>query len=326
VCTALGAGLFLLVEPLLDGDTTNDVPELVGVEQGEALNAISGFGWDVLLLSEESDDVEAGDVLRTDPAAGAELDEGDDFTMVVSSGPAPRVLPEITGATLDQATAALEALDLTLEVAEERNDDAVPAGVVLEWVVPDQPALTAGATVVRGTVVRAVVSSGPAPRVVPDLTGLTPADATARLEAESLVVAVLPEEFSPRVPAGAVARQEPAPGTALERGSTVSIVISKGQDLVAVPPLADLTQQQVADALAAAGLVLGAVDGDPAGVAVLAQVDGTSIGAGISLPRGTAVDVTFEVPPPPETAPPETAPPETAPPEAVPPDTQPPSG
>jgi len=312
VCAALGAGLFLLVEPLLDGDTTNDVPELVGVEQGEALNAISGFGWDVLLLSEESDDVEAGDVLRTEPAAGAELDEGDDFTLVVSSGPAPRVLPEITGATLEQATAALEALDLTLEVAEQRNDDAVPAGVVLEWVVPDQPALAAGATVVRGTVVRVVVSSGPAPRVVPDLTGLSPADATARLEAEGLVVAVLPEEFSPRVPAGAVARQDPPPGSSLQRGATVSIVISKGQDLVVVPPLADLTQQQVADTLAAAGLVLGAVTGDEGGVAVLAQVDGTSIGAGISLPRGTPVDVTFAVPPPPETAPPETAPAEAA--------------
>ncbi len=64
--------------------------------------------------------------------------------------------------------------------------------------------------------------------------------------------------------------------------------------------------QQVGDALTAAGLVLGEVKGDPAGVAVLAEVDGASIGADVQLPRGTAIDVTFEVPPPPTTLPPET--------------------
>jgi hypothetical protein len=41
------------------------------------------------------------------------------------------------------------------------------------------------------------------------------------------------------------------------------------------------------------------VKGDPAGVTVLAEVDGQALAAGVLLPRGTAVDVTFAVPAPP---------------------------
>jgi beta-lactam-binding protein with PASTA domain len=76
--------------------------------------------------------------------------------------------------------------------------------------------------------------------------------------------------------------------------------VSKGQDLVAVPPLADLTVDQVRAALEGAGLVLGEVRGDPAGITVQADVGGQTIGAGAVFPRGTAVDVTFQVPVPAE--------------------------
>ena len=49
---------------------------------------------------------EVGDVIRTEPVAGTELKEQASFTIVVSTGPAPRVLPELTGQTVEQATAA----------------------------------------------------------------------------------------------------------------------------------------------------------------------------------------------------------------------------
>ena len=153
-----------------------------------------------------------------------------------------------------------------------------------------------------------VVSSGPAPRTVPDLTGVPLADAVAQLEAMSLVVVQAPEAFSDTVPIGAVAGQDPPSGTSVPIGSTVTIAVSKGTELVTVPPLADLTLQQANDALIAAGLVLGRVEGDPGGINILPMSTVCPSAASAVLPRGTAIDLTFGQPPPPPTPPPDTTP------------------
>jgi beta-lactam-binding protein with PASTA domain len=307
VAAALGGALAWMV----GRDQANDVPDLVGLDEGTALNMVSEFGWIVTTAEESSDDIPAGAVLRTEPAAGARLDEGDDFKIVVSSGPAPRTLPELVGLTVEQATAALTELGLVIEQGEPVNDDLVPAGTIVSWTVPVQTGLQAGGTVLPGTTVRVIVSAGPAPRVVPELGGLSLPDATAQLQALGLVVVQGADEFSDAVPIGAVLRIDPPAGTQLPIGSSVTVVLSKGTEFVVVPPLADLTLQQASDALLAAGLVLGEVKGDPAGVNILAEVDGVSIGANASFPRGTAIDLTFGQPPPPTTVPPDTLPPDT---------------
>ncbi len=273
---------------------SNDVPDLALVAQGEALNMISEFGWNVLVVPESDDGIAAGLVIRTDPPSGTTLDEGDDLTLVVSSGPAPRVLPEIVGLTVDQATADLLQLGLVLEVGDRSFSDDVPVDEIVSWSVTDQPAVRAGDTVLPGTPIVVVVSAGPAPRVVPETVGLAAADATAALQAVDLVVDAS-EEFSADVPVGAVVAQNPDAGTELPPGSTVSIVVSKGPDFVAVPPLAGLDVQAATDALAAAGLGIGQVKGDLAGVNVLAEVGGISIGGGATFPRGTLIDLTFAV-------------------------------
>ena len=162
----------------------------------------------------------------------------------------------------------------------------MPAGTIVSWSVPSQPGLVAGDTVVPGTIVQVVVSIGAAPRTLPDFTGYSLADTRTALESAGLVLAQLPDEFSATVPVGMVVRQEPAVGQQVPAGGTVSVALSKGPDLVAVPPLADLTVAQAQAALSTAGLVLGTITGDPTGFAVLAEVDGQSIGAGAQLPAG----------------------------------------
>lgn len=284
------------IAAFLSGTASHTVPELAGVEQGEALNMVSEFGWDVTLTEEFSDDVPLGRVISTDPPAGTSVDEGGDLALVVSKGPAPRVLPDITGRTVDDANAALVDLGLALQVDQQVFDEAVPVGVVLSWSVPSQPGLVAGDTVLPGTLVSAVVSAGPAPRVVPDLTGLSLTDATAQLAAIDLVLTPLPDEFSPAVAAGGIARQDPAAGTELAKGSSVAVAVSKGPDLVTVPPLGGLTPDQAAQTLAAAGFTVGAIGGDPAGVVVGSSVQGVTLAGGEVFPRGTVVDLVFGVP------------------------------
>jgi len=71
------------------------------------------------------------------------------------------------------------------------------------------------------------------------------------------------------------------------------VVVSKGQDLVSVPPLGGLTLQQATDALTSAGLTVGTVSGNPDGVVVGAQYKGVEVLPGQQLVRGSAIDITL---------------------------------
>ncbi len=297
VVAALGLAWYLAFGRMV----SHDVPRVAGLEVGEARNLVSEFGWTIDEVEEASDDVPVGVVVRSDPAEGDALDEGGALTLVVSSGPAPRQLPELAGLSADQASQTLAALGLVLQLGDQPFDESVPKGTIISWTIADQPGLMAGDSVLPGTTVLVTVSAGPAPRVVPDLTGLPVSDAIASLTQLGLGVLQGADEFSSAIPAGAVTRQDPAPGAEVERGSIVTIVMSKGPDLVAIPPLADLNLQQVTAALDGVGLTLGQVKGDPAGITVLAEANGQVLAAGALLPRGAAVDVTFALPAPPAT-------------------------
>lgn len=299
VLALVGLGWYLL----FGRTTSHEVPLLNGLDQAEALNLVAEFGWDVQTVEEPDPNVPLGSVIRTDPPGGERLEEGKTLTIVVSGGAALAVLPELTGLTVDEADALLRKVGAVLQLGEQPYDETVPVGSIISWTVPDQPGLTAGNTVVPGTTVLVTVSAGPAPRVMPELTGLTLAEATTALQTLGLTVAQAPDAFDPVVPVGAVAQQDPAPGTEVTRGSTVTIVVSKGPELVPVPGLAGLDLAGITAALESAGLVLGDVVGDPAGTITEARVGETVLSGGEQVPKGSRVDVTLTVAVPASTAP-----------------------
>ncbi|HEX2785307.1 MAG TPA: PASTA domain-containing protein [Ilumatobacteraceae bacterium] len=269
------------------------VPHLAGLAEAEALNQISGFGWNAVVTREASDDVPTGVVIRTQPGEATSLEQNKPFQLVVSAGPAPRPLPNLVGLTLQQATDNLDRLGLVLVQADPAFDEVIPAGTVVSWMVPEQPGLKAGDTVTPKTTVSVVLSAGPQPRVVPDLTGRTIDDATAALAAQGVLIAQVDPQFSDTIGVGLIVAQDIAPNTNVDRGATISVAVSKGPDIVAVVPLANLTLQQATDTLVAAGLAVGTVNGNPDGVLVGAQYHGADILPGQLLPRGSAIDITL---------------------------------
>ncbi|MEQ1872921.1 MAG: PASTA domain-containing protein [Ilumatobacteraceae bacterium] len=272
---------------------TSTVPELAGLEDGVALNQIAGT-FNGIPVQEPSEVIAEGIVIRTDPPAGSELEKGKDITLYVSSGPAPRPLPELVNQTLEQATNTLEGLGLVLVTAEPQFSDTVPLDSIISWTVPDSPTLVARDTVTKGTVVQVVVSLGPEPRIVPELTGTALAVATTALEAETLLIAVDPvDAFSDTIPIGHVVSQTPAAGTTVEFGTTVTVVLSKGQDLVAIPSLAGLDPEGATEALRAAGFTVGTIDGNTSLPFKNATVAGVVVTVGQKFPRLTIVDVHY---------------------------------
>lgn len=274
-----------------DQTHTYQVPNLVGLAESEALNQISSFDWDTVVTREASDTVASGFVIRTQPGEATSLEENKQFQLIVSTGPAPRPLPDLVGLSLEEATATLGQLDLVLQQAEPAFDETIPAGIIVSWMVPEQPGLKAGDTVTPKTVVAVVLSAGPQPRLVPSLTGLTIEQAKAELDARTLVMLQLEPEFSSTVAAGLIVRQDLPPDTTVDRGAVISVAVSKGPDLVAVPSLGNLTLQQVTDTLTAAGLGVGQVSGNPGGIVVAAKYQGVDVQIGQMLLRGSLIDI-----------------------------------
>ena len=272
--------------------TSYAVPDLVGIPEGEARNAVSQFGWNVLIRAQRSDDVELGDVISTTPAAGMSLREGDDITLVVSEGATLALLPDVIGLSRDDAIATLQSAGLTVSESL-RDDDSVPAGSVVGWIVTEQPNLVAGSQVLRGTEVAIVVSGGPVLRAVPNLIGLSEADADIQLIAVQLNSQRNDDVFSSDIPIGLIATQEPAAGAQLSRDGIVAYALSKGPETVELPNVTGLALADAQKRLNEVGIYVGTTSGRTTSKVRTVQQEGKTLKSGDVVLKGSVVDLVF---------------------------------
>ena len=271
---------------------SHEIPVLTGRVEAEALNIITPFGWDVTIKRERSDiEPEVGTIIATSPVAGIVLAEGEPMTMVVSEGPLLRELPEITGVGEADAVAALTAVGFAPFI-ETMPNEVIPAGEVISWSVPDDTTLVGGDEAEPGMTVIVVVSSGPAPRSVPDLIGSIVGVARAQLVADGLRIVEDEGVHDDSIPVGQILSQSPAPGSALERGGSVVVTVSLGPDVVTFPSLP--TEVSFVDAqrlLIDAGFIVELTLGASDGVVESVSIDGEAPTVGGTYPRDTRVDV-----------------------------------
>ncbi|HSH22529.1 MAG TPA: PASTA domain-containing protein [Acidimicrobiales bacterium] len=155
----------------------------------------------------------------------------------------------------------------------------------------------------------AYIRSLPPTAVVPSVVNFTRDDANAELfrvqeaaQLEWLVTSV--EDDSEVVAEGLVISQTPPPGTELEDGATVTLVVSTGLPFVEVPDLDERSVEDATAALANAGLALGEESAAPhesveAGLVIDWTVEGQPRPA--ELRKGSAVDVVVSSGPAPRT-------------------------
>ncbi len=239
-------------------------------------------GLTVVLTEQYQDGTEAGDILSQSPAADQTMSPGDELTIVVSLGPELRVVPEIVGKTVDDARLAVTNAKLVVGKVEERADEDVAAGVVLEATIAGQPAVVQS-EFITGTTVDLIASSGPAPRVVPSLVGLTADGAAAAMGGTGLNL-ISSEDFSTTVVEGEIISMSPDAGTSVARGTDVTVVISKGKPFIEVPDVIGLPAAEAADKLEAAGFEVIDTVGAPNG-----EVLGTDPPAGESYRLGKQI-------------------------------------
>ncbi|MFG2402917.1 Stk1 family PASTA domain-containing Ser/Thr kinase [Streptomyces brevispora] len=190
------------------------VPDVEGIELADAKRELTKAGLAPGMTTKEfSEDVEAGDVIRTDPEAGAERHADAAVAIVVSKG-SPVDVPDVIGLSIEDATDALDEEGLKAKVMPDRvNSPEVPGDIAHQSPAEGQEAA-------EGDTITLTVSKGPQMIDVPDVTGKNVDDARSELEDAGFEVKVDRPFLSF---SDTVARQSVDGGDRAPEGSTITI-------------------------------------------------------------------------------------------------------
>jgi serine/threonine-protein kinase len=163
-------------------------------------------------------------------------------------GPGSRIdVPSVVGASVEEASAVLAPLGLRSEVVENRFDEEIAAGKILESSPSGGDKIDAGGTV------KLVISKGQERYIIPVLTGLTPEAALKLLTNQPLKSAGLVEEFNTTIPKGLVIATNPSNGEKVKRDTPVTILVSKGIEQIALTTYVGQSADQAQNELTEAG-------------------------------------------------------------------------
>ena len=222
------------------------VPDVSGKDPAAAAAQLIDEGFTVAPdnRSDFSPVVPAGQVTATDPQASTALQKGSTVTLVVSQGPRQIAIPEVLGATLDAARAALSDFSVEEPVRQfDAKDEGTVIGIAGVGGDGNAVGLSAGAEYGEQQPITLTVSLGP----VPDVVGQTLEDAQSELTGAGLVGTQSGSEYSGEMEAGSVIRAQPTEQGPVTPGDTIDLVVSDGPAPVTVP---DVTGQTIDNATA----------------------------------------------------------------------------
>ena len=158
------------------------------------------------------------------------------------------IVPEVSGQEIVKATQLLTDAGFKVEPVLEYSDTVSKNVVILQ----DKDG---GTKEKYGTKIILFVSNGKIPVTLPDVINKTASEAADALKKIEFVV-VTKEAFSDTVEKGNVISQSVHAGKQAAKGSTITLTISKGPDLVTVPNIKGMTQEKAEQVLKEAGLTL----------------------------------------------------------------------
>jgi beta-lactam-binding protein with PASTA domain len=244
----LVAGVAVLAAALLTQSAKPvAVPKVTGLSEQAAGAALRKAGLSPLPSLAASANVHSGLVISQTPAAGTAASKGSRVSIVVSEGPANVPLMDVTGLTAANAEAQLRKAHFKTKTKTEASK-SVQAGRVI---ATEPPAET---EVQEGRVITLLVSSGPAPVHVPDLTGELLEAAEATLANDELGVGSVTKRVSGSQAPGTVLAQSPSTGSPVSAGTKVDLTVAKAPKEVEVPNVEGATEVAAEAALKHAGL------------------------------------------------------------------------
>jgi serine/threonine-protein kinase len=201
------------------GPGTAKVPGTAGLTQAEAAKKLEEAGFKTDVVQANSEKVEAGKVINSDPSGGVTATRGSTVVLTVSKGQKLVKVPVLVGTQRSVAVQQIRGKGLAPSVEEEES--ARPAGEV----VRQSP--SAGSPLPPGSSVSIVVSKGERKAKVPNVIGSERAEAVTALREAGLEPKVQEQVTEVSQQVGRVTDQFPPPGSEVEPGSVVTVVVGK---------------------------------------------------------------------------------------------------
>lgn len=173
------------------------------------------------VIQVQSDEVESGKVIETNPKAGSTVKEKSKVTIKVSSGKEAITMKDYRNKTYETARDELKKLGFTVEKKEE-NSDSVEAGkVISQSIAPNQKVEG------KDTVVTLVVSKGESSIKMANLKGYTREGAIEYANTNNFNLTITEEENDATV--DTVISQSIREGSDIKKGTPLTVVLSKGK-------------------------------------------------------------------------------------------------
>ncbi|NLP30837.1 MAG: Stk1 family PASTA domain-containing Ser/Thr kinase [Clostridiales bacterium] len=205
----------------------------------------------------------------------------------VESAPTEVEVIDVTGMEVDEATRLLNDIGLDLEVGSEVASDEYEEGLIVSQDPLPKMIVKTGKTVIVN------ISKGSLDVSIPNVIGKTLSDAVFLIESFGYSKGGVSEEYS-QMPKGVVIRQSPQAGTHAEKGTSVSLVVSLGEEIkkTTVPNLIGLEIDEAKQVIENAGMSLGSISYAPSEIYAKNFVIDQSIRSGEEVEIGTPLSFT----------------------------------
>ncbi len=225
VAAIIGLVLLLFTDLFGGGPKPIQVPNVVGEPVMQAEQALNFAGFQTERSPVESTMENLDRVVRMTPPAGGQAERGTTIRLDVGAGPAEVEVPNLLGLDRVQAQASLQQVGLVLSPDQRQQvvqDDKDIGRVQLQ----DPPA---GRRLAKGKLVTITVGVPPETVGVPDVVGTNIEQAQRNIEVAHLTTQI--QEVDSPAQKGQVLRQNPAGGNSVKAGTTVTVTVSRGNQL-----------------------------------------------------------------------------------------------
>ena len=259
------------------------VPSVVGATLEEANAALTPLGLRSEVVEKRFDeDIATGKILESNPSGGGKIEEGGIVKLTISKGQERYVIPVLTGLTPEAAIKMLTSQPLKSAGITEEFNSTIPKGLVISTNPSN------GQKVKRDTPVVIVVSKGVEEVALTTYVGQSGEQAQNELTDAGFNVEST-FAYSETVAAGAVISQTPAGIVSAPKGSSITLVVSKGSKFVFIPNVYSIETNKAIATLKDLGLK---VKVRSIGKKSIKYVTNVNPKVGSKVLRGTVVTIT----------------------------------